>query len=262
MRRPIIAANWKLHMLQAEARTFVRDLRARLEADRRGRDGTAAEAAIAPPFTALAAVRDALMGSDIALAAQDVCAEASGAFTGEISAPMLADAGCAYCVVGHSERRALFGETSEIVSQKVTALLRSGIRPIVCIGETLAQREARRTEAVLAEQLSGSLAGIDASDAGSLVLAYEPIWAIGTGVTATPDQAQAVHGFIREHLARDFPLAAESIRIQYGGSVKPDNVAAILAKPDIDGALVGGASLDPERFARIVTFDRPENVPS
>lgn len=257
MRRPIIAANWKLHMLQNEARAFARDLRAIL-----GTAGTAAEAVIAPPFTALAATREALAGSDLLLAAQNVSAESSGAFTGEISPAMLVDAGCRYCVIGHSERRALYGETSEGVSRKAAALLAAGIRPIVCIGETLAQRQADETERVLAEQLDGSLADVDTALASEIVLAYEPVWAIGTGATATPEQAQAAHRFVRERLAARFPAAAEAIRIQYGGSVKPENVVSILTEPDIDGALVGGASLDPKSFAKIVLFDRPENTAS
>jgi triosephosphate isomerase len=259
MRRPIVAANWKLNMLREEARRFVAALRERLDACA---DEPTPEVVIAPPFTALAAVEDAIAGSVIALAAQDVSPEDSGAFTGEVSAPMLADAGCRYGVVGHSERRALYGETSQIVSETASALLRAGLRPILCIGETLSQREAGETESVLAEQLEGSLARIEPDQATKLVLAYEPVWAIGTGVTATPEQAQAAHRFVRERLAERFGPHAEAIRIQYGGSVKPDNVARIMAEPDIDGALVGGASLDPTSFAQIVTFDRPENAPS
>jgi len=252
MRKPIVAANWKLNKLQDEARGFVRVLLGKL-GEAAGGD---VEVVIAPPFTALAATRAALADSPVALAAQDVCAEASGAFTGEVSAAMLADAGCRYCIVGHSERRTLYGETSEQVACKAAALLAAGLRPIVCVGEQLEQREAGRTEAVLAEQLDGSLTGIDAPRAQEIVLAYEPVWAIGTGRTATPEQAQAAHRFIRERLGERFGARAESIRIQYGGSVKPDNVKAIMAEPDIDGALVGGASLDAESFARIVAFDR------
>jgi triosephosphate isomerase len=214
------------------------------------------EIVLAPPFTALAATHDALAGSAIALCAQDVCAESHGAFTGEVSAAMLADAGCLYCIVGHSERRSLYRETSEEVSRKARALLDAGLRPIVCVGETLAQREAGETEAVLARQVDASLADVDPAHAGDLVLAYEPVWAIGTGETATPEQAQAAHAFIRNRLADRFGAAAATVRIQYGGSVKPDNASAIMAEPDIDGALVGGASLEPESFARIVAYDR------
>jgi triosephosphate isomerase len=261
MRRPIIAANWKLHMLRDEAHRFVRTLRDRLDA---GRSGTehGVEVVIAPPFTALDVVREAAAGSAIALAAQDVCAESSGAFTGEVSAPMLADAGCRYCIVGHSERRTLYGETSEQVSRKAAALLAAGIRPIVCVGESLDEREAGETESVLRRQLAESLADVSPARAADCVLAYEPIWAIGTGRTATPEQAQAAHRFIRERLAEQLGDASDSVRIQYGGSVKPDNVAAIMAGPDIDGALVGGASLDPDSFAKIVSYDSRESVPS
>lgn len=252
MRRPILIANWKLHKLRDETRTFVRDLRARLEA---AGDPVVppVEVVIAPPFTALAEARLALAGSPIGLAAQTVSAEASGAFTGEVSAAMLADAGCRYCLVGHSERRGLFGETDEGVARKAAALLDAGVRPIVCVGETRAERESDQTERIVGHQLEAGLAKIQAAKAAELVVAYEPVWAIGTGLTATPEQAQRAHRFIRETLA-------ESIRIQYGGSVNPQNVAGLMAQPDIDGALVGGASLDPESFAAIVTYDRREDT--
>jgi len=257
MRRTIIAANWKLHKLQSEARAFIRTLIARLAAENAaGREST--EVVIAPPFTALAAAREALTGTPIALAAQDVCAEASGAYTGEVSAEMLRDAGCRYCVIGHSERREMFGETDAGVARKAAALLAVGIRPIVCVGETLAQRESAETDRILTRQLEAGLSGVDAGKSSELVIAYEPIWAIGTGVTATPEQAQRTHRSIREKLALRFGAGAESIRIQYGGSVKPENVAQLMAQPDIDGALVGGASLDPESFAAIVAYDRRE----
>lgn len=258
MRRPIIAANWKLHKLQAEARDFVRELVARLAAGR----AESTDVVIAPTFTALAAAREALAETPIALAAQDVCAESAGAFTGEVSAEMLRDAGCRYCVVGHSERRELFGETDESVARKAVALLAAGIRPIVCIGETLAQRESGETDRILTRQLEAGLSGVEAGKSAELVIAYEPIWAIGTGMTATPEQAQQTHRSIREKLALRFGAGAGSIRIQYGGSVKPGNVAQLMAQPDIDGALVGGASLDPGSFAAIVSYDRREEDPS
>ena len=255
MRRPIVVANWKLHMLRSEAREFVRALRDRLAA-LGVQTGRAADIVIAPPFTALAAVQEARSGSGLGLAAQDVCAERSGAFTGEVSAAMLADAGCEYCLVGHSERRTLFGETSRDVAGKARALLDNGVRPIVCVGESPAERDAGATEAVLARQLEEGLAAVAKADLAALVLAYEPLWAIGTGVTATPAHAQAAQRFIRERLARRFGSAAEAVRIQYGGSVKPENAASLLAEPDVDGLLVGGASLDPDSFARIAACAR------
>ncbi len=180
--------------------------------------------------------------------------EEKGAFTGEIAPGMLHDLGCIYTIVGHSERRALYGERDDFIASKAAALLAQDILPIVCVGETLEEREANRTFDVVAGQLAGSLADVPRERAEELVIAYEPVWAIGTGRTATPDMAQEVHAFVREQLGKHFPAAAEAIRIQYGGSVKPDNVDALMAQPDIDGALVGGASLDPEAFARIVNF--------
>ena len=253
-RRPILAANWKMHMNRAEAGDFVARLLPLVE------PASDVDIVIAPPATALDRVGAALQGSAVDLAAQNVNAEARGAFTGEISPSMLVEAGCRYCIVGHSERRALYGETDEAVAAKAAALLEAGIRPIVCVGETLEQREAEQTRDVVGRQIEGSLAGITADQAAELVVAYEPVWAIGTGKTATPEMAQEVHSFIRERLSGRFATAGGQIRIQYGGSVKPENVATIMAQPDIDGALVGGASLDPESFARIVRFDRQENV--
>ncbi len=248
MRTPLLAANWKMYKTASEAESFVRDFLPRM-ADARG-----VEIALAPPFTALERVGRCLAGSQVALAAQNANAEAEGAFTGEIAPRMLAELGCRYAIVGHSERRSLYGETSALVSRKAAALQAAGIRPIVCVGETLEAREAGRTTAVVGEQLSGSLAGIEAARAAELVIAYEPVWAIGTGRTATPELAQQVHAFIRAQLAARFGAAAQQIRIQYGGSVKPDNAAALLSMPDIDGALVGGASLDPQSFAKIANF--------
>ena len=249
MRRPILAANWKMFKTVGEAVAFAKAFAPRVEG------ATAVDAVIAPPFTALAALGQALSGTRIALAAQNVHFEEQGAFTGEIAPAMLRELGCAYGIVGHSERRTLFGETSEIVARKAEALLRHGIRPIVCVGESLAEREAGRTGAVVDAQIAESLARVAPERAADVVVAYEPIWAIGTGRTATPQLAQEVHGRIRERLAERFGARAHEIRIQYGGSVKPDNVAELMAQPDIDGALVGGASLDPESFARIVRFD-------
>jgi triosephosphate isomerase len=244
-RRPLIAANWKMHKTIAEAETFARELLP-LCAD------AAAEVAVAPGFVALSALGRALAGSAVALAAQNVHPNEQGAFTGETSPAMLADAGCRYAIVGHSERRALFGESSAFVAAKAVALLAHGIAPIVCVGESLAEREAGRTLAVVGSQLRESLAGVPDARARELVIAYEPVWAIGTGRTATPAMAQEVHAALRAELVKRFGAAGDVIRIQYGGSVKPENTAELMAQPDIDGALVGGASLDPKSFAAIV----------
>jgi triosephosphate isomerase len=249
VRRPILAANWKMHKTVAEAVSFAKAFAPRV-AETRGVD-----VVIAPPFPALGPLGAALAGSGVALAAQNVHPEDQGAFTGEVAPGMLRELGCAYAIVGHSERRTLFGETSGFVAAKALALLRHGIRPIVCIGESLEEREGGRTAAVIERQLRESLEGVPAARAAELVVAYEPIWAIGTGRTATPAMAQEVHAQVREGLRARFGAGAEAIRIQYGGSVKPDNVRELMAEPDIDGALVGGASLDPESFARIVHFD-------
>jgi len=247
MRRRFLAANWKMHKTAGEAVDFAKAFLPRLAGLERD------EIAIAAPFTALVALARALQGSPVALAAQNVHDQPKGAFTGEISAGMLADLGCAYAIVGHSERRQLFGESSEFVARKAAALFAAGIRPIVCVGETLEEREAGRTFAVLEAQLAGSLDRIEGDQIGDVVIAYEPVWAIGTGRTATPAMAQEVHAMIRGGLRGRFGAAAERVRIQYGGSVKPENAAELLAQPDIDGALVGGASLEPESFAAIVS---------
>jgi triosephosphate isomerase len=234
-----------MHKTTAEAVALVRELRQRLN--------TQVQVGIAPPFTALAPVKAALQGSPIQLFAQNCHAEKQGAFTGEVSAPMLAEVGCDGVILGHSERRQLFGETDEGVNKKLKAALEAQLHPIVCVGETLAEREANRTWEVVSRQLRGALAGISPEQIGKLTLAYEPVWAIGTGKVATTAQAQEVHGQIRG-LLRELASAqaAESTRIQYGGSVKPDNAAELLAQPDIDGALVGGASLKADDFARII----------
>jgi triosephosphate isomerase len=246
MRRPIVAANWKMHKTRAEAAHFARELAARIKPDER------VEIVLAPPYPLLPAAAAALGASPVALAAQNVHPEQQGAFTGEVSVAMLADVGCRYTIVGHSERRALFAESDAFIAHKVAALQRGGIAPILCVGETLAEREAGRTNEVLSRQLAGSLAELDRGLAARLVLAYEPVWAIGTGRTATPEMAQEAHAFLRSELARILGGVAAEIRIQYGGSVKPDNSAALLAQPDIDGALVGGASLDLESFLAII----------
>jgi triosephosphate isomerase len=232
-----------------EAEAFVTDFLPRVAGVRD------VEIVLAPPFTALAAVGAKLAGSAVALAAQNVNPEKQGAFTGEISPAMLVELGCRYGIVGHSERRALYGEDDALVARKAEALLAHGIRPIVCVGETLEQREQGRTGAVVRAQLAGSLAKLPAEHAGEVVVAYEPVWAIGTGRTATPELAQEVHALIRAELRAHYGSVADRMRIQYGGSVKPDNAASLLAQADIDGALVGGASLEVESFARII---RPE----
>jgi triosephosphate isomerase len=249
VRRPILAANWKMHKTAAEAAAFASAFLPLVE------DAREVDVVIAPPFTALEALGRALTGSAVALAAQNVHPEQKGAYTGEISAGMLAHLRCAYAIVGHSERRSLFAETDAFVARKARALLERGIRPIVCVGESLEQREAERTFDVVGAQIDGSLADVDSERAADVVVAYEPVWAIGTGRTATPEMAQEVHAFIRERLGARFGAGAADVRIQYGGSVKPDNVDSLMAEPDIDGALVGGASLEPEAFARIVKFE-------
>ncbi len=249
MRRPILAANWKMHKTVGEAVSFAKAFAPRVA------DAAGVDVVIAPPFPSLAALGAALSGSAVALAAQNVHPEEQGAFTGEVSAGMLREIGCAYAIVGHSERRTLFAESSAFVAAKAAALLRHGIRPIVCIGESLDEREAGRTGEVIDRQLRESLEGLPEERAAELVIAYEPIWAIGTGRTATPEMAQEVHARVRQGLRARFGARADRVRIQYGGSVKPDNVRELMAQPDIDGALVGGASLDPESFARIVRFD-------
>jgi triosephosphate isomerase len=252
MRAPVIAANWKMYKSSGEASRFAQELVRRL------RPSDRVEIVLAPSFTNLAAVRGELAGSPVQLGAQNVHPERDGPFTGEISALMLVDAGCSHVIVGHSERRALFGETSAFVSDKVAAVQRAGLRPIVCVGETLEQREGGSTLAVLEEQIQASLAGADARRPHDLIVAYEPVWAIGTGRTATPEIAQEAHAFLRKCLQARFGEAAEGIRIQYGGSVKPGNIAELMAQPDIDGALVGGASLDLESFLAIIRYERSD----
>ncbi len=254
MRKKIVAANWKMNMTQAEAAAFVETLLREIG------DVSDVEVVIVPPFTAIAKVSEALGSSEtIKIGAQNMYWERGGAFTGEISAAMLRDLFVRYVVLGHSERRQLLGETDEIVNRKVHAALEASLRPIVCIGETLEQRESGNVETVLSQQLRQSLSGVGASELNETVVAYEPVWAIGTGRTASPEQAQEAHAFIRRTLGEisDHATAAK-IRIQYGGSVKPDNARTLMSQPDIDGALVGGASLDPRSFAQIVQGAKPE----
>ncbi len=247
-RRPFIAGNWKMNKTVGEATALVRELRGLVSMVR-----DRVEIAVAPPFTALYPVAKALEDSNISLAAQNCHWEASGAYTGEVSTGMLQEVGCRYVIIGHSERRQFFGETDETVNRRLQAVLRAGLLPILCVGETLAEREGNRTLEVVGRQLKGGLAGFATGDVGGFVVAYEPVWAIGTGKTATSDQAQEVHAFIREQLTLlHGQQTANRIRIQYGGSVKPENAAELLSKPDVDGALVGGASLKAGDFAGIV----------
>jgi triosephosphate isomerase len=249
-RMPLMAANWKMHFTADEAVALVKELNKGITRF----DGR--EVVVAPPFTALAGVASALASSPIKLAAQNCHWESQGAYTGEISPPMLRHVGCDCVIVGHSERRQYFGETDESVNRKIVALIEVDLGCIFCIGETLEERQAERTLDVLAKQLIGGLKGLGEEQAGKLVLAYEPVWAIGTGHTASPEQAQEAHAFIRDNLAKRFDNAvANQIRILYGGSVKPDNVDELMAQPDIDGALVGGASLKADSFIRIVDFE-------
>ena len=212
---------------------------------------------LGPPFTSLQAVAAAVKGTTIGVAAQNMCPENEGAFTGEVSPLMLKDAGCSHVILGHSERRQIFGETDEGVAKKTEAAFRHGLAPIVCVGETLAERESDRTNEVVERQTERALRGLSADQVAALVIAYEPVWAIGTGRTATPAQAQEVHAFIRGLLTRSHgEPAAQAVRILYGGSVKPDNIGALMAQADVDGALVGGASLTAASFLKIVDFPK------
>jgi triosephosphate isomerase len=246
-RTPFVCGNWKMFKTSAEAAELVKELAAGL-----GEAAGKVEVAVAPPFTALAAAAQAARGSALEIAAQDVHWEAQGAFTGEVSAPMLAEIGCKHGIVGHSERRQYFGETDETVRRKVGALLAAGLRPIVCVGELLAEREAGRTLEVVGRQVRQGLAGLPGNVLAAVTLAYEPVWAIGTGKTATAAQAQEVHAAIRNILRELGGSVADGIRIQYGGSVKPENAAELMSQPDVDGALVGGASLKAKDFLAIV----------
>ena len=247
MRRPFIAGNWKMHKTASQAVALVNELIELVGGDQ------GVEMVVAPPFTALYPVARRLKGSNIKLSAQDCFWEDEGAYTGEVSPPMLADVGCVYCIVGHSERRHIFGEESDEVARKTRALLAHSISPIVCVGETLDEREKGHTIEVVGSQLQGSLKGLSQGDMVKVVIAYEPVWAIGTGKTATPHQAQEMHAFIRQWLGDLFGEdVASSTSILYGGSVKPDNIRGLVAMDDIDGALVGGASLKASSFAQII----------
>ena len=251
MRTPLIAGNWKMFKTVREAVRFVTDLKARVS------EVTGVDVVVAPTFPALQAVAAVLEGSRVGVAAQNLHWEREGAFTGEVSAGMIRDAGAQWVIVGHSERRTLFGDTDETVNRKVRAAITATLTPIVCIGETLQEREANRTLEILDRQIKAGLDGVTGSELAALVVRTEPVWAIGTGRTATPAQAQQAHEHIRTRLTQWFGLdAASRCRVLYGGSVKPDNIAALMAQPDVDGALVGGASLDADGFTRIVKGGR------
>ncbi|MCL5057408.1 MAG: triose-phosphate isomerase [Actinobacteria bacterium] len=246
MRTPVIAGNWKMYKNIGEAVGFTGELKAK-------KLPSGCLVVVCPPYTALSAVSGIAKGSGIALGAQNMHHESEGAYTGEVSPDMLKDSGCLYVILGHSERRQFFGETDHGVNAKLSAALGRGLIPIVCVGESLSERESGNTEKVVESQVRGSLAGLDPRQAEGILVAYEPVWAIGTGKTASAADAQQVNGFIRGLLEEMFGReAAQKVRILYGGSVKPDNTAGLMQQPDIDGALVGGASLDVESFAAII----------
>ena len=255
MRTPFIAGNWKMFKTVAEASAFVTDLRGAVKT------ASGVQIVVGPPFTAIHAAAQAARGSNIEVSAQDLYWEKQGAFTGEISATMIKEAGAAHVIIGHSERRQLFGETDVIVNRKVLSALGQGLTPIMCIGETLDERERSETLSVLDRQIKAGLDGVTAEQVASLVLAYEPVWAIGTGRNATAAQAGEAHAHIRTRLRQWFGAdAAEKCRVIYGGSVKPDNIRELIAEPDVDGALVGGASLEVKSFAEIVTRSVPAAI--
>jgi triosephosphate isomerase len=249
-RTPILAGNWKMHKTRQDAADLANALVAAVGTYQQ------AEVVLCPTFTSLESVGNAIRGTRIKLGAQNCHWEDQGAFTGEISVPMLKDAGCQYVIVGHSERRQYFGETDAGINKKAQAIYKHGLTPIICVGETLEEREANKTSDVVSTQVRGCLAGLPADKVAASVIAYEPVWAIGTGKTATKEQAQEVHALIRSLVAELYSKdVADQVRIQYGGSVKPQNVRELMQQPDIDGALVGGASLEADSFAAIVKFD-------
>jgi triosephosphate isomerase len=249
MRKPVIAGNWKMYKTIAEAVDFIEKIKPVAE------KATHCEVIVAPPYTALAAAAGAAKGSKVAISAQDVHWDKEGAHTGDISTGMLIDAGCSHVIIGHSERRHDHGETDEQVNRKVKAALAAGLTPIVCVGELLAERESGRTGEVLKTQFDEGLAGLTAADFSRIIIAYEPVWAIGTGKTATPEMAAETHHLIRDMACERFgDEEAERMRILYGGSVKPENVKGLMAQEEIDGALVGGASLKPDSFAALINY--------
>jgi len=249
-RLPFIAGNWKMNKTVGEALDLVRELKKAISGVKE------AEVAVAPPFTALYAVHRELEGTSILLAAQNLYWEEKGAFTGEVSPLMLKEVGCDYVIIGHSERRQYFGETDETVNRRIKAALIQGLKVIFCVGETLKEREGQSTFSVVERQMSGGLKGLSDKELEDIVIAYEPVWAIGTGKTATPEQAEEVHRFVRGKVEKLYSRrVSEEIRIQYGGSVTPENIRGLMSQPNIDGALVGGASLKAESFSKIVRFE-------
>jgi len=251
MRRPIIAGNWKMNKSITEALDLIEDLKQEVASL------TEVDIVVCPPFVSLWPAKKALEGSNIQLGAQDMYWEGSGAYTGEVSPSMLKDVGCQYVIIGHSERREYFGETNEIINKKLKATHRYNLSPIICVGERLAEREGGLTYQVVQDHISGGLDGLTSGQMLKTTIAYEPIWAIGTGKTATPQQAQEVHLFIRERLTDLYGSEiSQRVRIQYGGSVNPENISDLMGQPDIDGALVGGASLDAQTFTRIVRYKK------
>jgi triosephosphate isomerase len=252
MKKPFIAGNWKMYKTIAEAVEFARSLRAMAS------QCTDRDVLVAPPFTALSAVAEVLRGTGIHVAAQNLHASPQGAFTGEVSASMIAEAGCDYVIVGHSERRTLFQEDDTLVGRKIEAALGCGLKVIFCIGETLQEREAGLTSGVVERQIKEGLKALRINDIRHVVVAYEPVWAIGTGKTATPAQAEAVHTSIRALMDSQYGAAAVSLPILYGGSVKPDNMAELMAEKNVDGALIGGASLEFDAFIRMVMYDKKD----
>ncbi len=253
MRRRVIAGNWKMYKTIADTRAFFAAF-APLVAD-----AEYCDIVIAPPFTSIAAAVESAKGTKISISGQNVFWEKEGAFTGEISPAMLVEAGCRYVIIGHSERRQLFGETDETVAKRTKAALAAGLTPIVCVGETLAEREGGHTERICERQLSGGLGALTAEEFSRILMAYEPVWAIGTGRTATPEIAAASHRYLRQCVSQRFsPQHAAALRILYGGSVKPDNILGLMAQEELDGALVGGASLDPKSFAAIISGSRAQ----
>jgi triosephosphate isomerase (TIM) len=249
LRRPVIAGNWKMYKTQAETRAFFEAFRPLVAESKH------CDIVVAPPYTALVVAAEAARGSAISIAAQNVHGRPEGAFTGEISARMLVESGCTGVIIGHSERRQYFNDTDETVHRKTKAALEGGLTPIVCVGEILSEREGNLTEAVLKRQFEGGLGALTPAEFSRILLAYEPVWAIGTGKTATPEQAAQAHRYLRDLSAARFSFEeASALRILYGGSVKPDNIKGLMAQAGIDGALVGGASLDPQSFASIVNY--------
>ena len=251
MRRPIIAGNWKMNKTIDQSLDSVTKLKTEVAKI------NDVDIVVCPPFTSLFAVGKAIQGTNIFLSAQDIYWDEKGAYTGEVSPVMLTDLGCKYVIIGHSERRQFFGETNQSVNRKVKAALKFSLTPIMCVGERLEERERGVTEGVVREHITRGLEGLSREEVLKMVIAYEPLWAIGTGKTATPDQAQEVHSFIRGLLGELYDeVIASQVRIQYGGSVKPDNISDLMRQEDIDGALVGGASLDARSFAQIVKYER------